>query len=59
MIDNFPAVLNFNQLILKLNRFICNYLPVLPDHWIRVFPSPTGYMLWSFGFFFINYENIV
>ena len=24
MIGNFPAVLNFNQLFLKLNRFICN-----------------------------------
>ena len=32
MIGNFPAVLNFNQLFLKLNRFICNQLPVLPDH---------------------------
>jgi hypothetical protein len=30
---NFPAVLmNFNRLILKLNRFICTSLPVLPDH---------------------------
>ena len=26
MIGNFPA-------LLKLNRFICNYLPVLPNHW--------------------------
>ena len=26
-------VLNFNQLLLKLNRFICNYWPVLPAHW--------------------------
>ena len=32
MIGNFPAVLNFNRLFLKLNRFICNLLPVLPDH---------------------------
>ena len=32
MIGNFPAVLNFNRLFLKLNRFICNQLPVLPDH---------------------------
>ena len=32
MIGNFPAVLNFNWLFLKLNRFICNQLPVLPDH---------------------------
>ena len=24
MIGNFPAVLNFNRLFLKLNRFICN-----------------------------------
>ena len=32
MIGNFPDVLNFNRLFLKLNRFICNYLPVLPGH---------------------------
>ena len=32
MIGNFPAVLNFNRLFLKLNRFIFNWLPVLPDH---------------------------
>ena len=23
---------NFNRLFLKLDRFICNYLPVLPEH---------------------------
>ena len=27
MIGNFPSVLNFNRLFLKLNRFICNLLP--------------------------------
>ena len=32
MINNFPAVLNSNRLFLKLNRFICNELPVLLDH---------------------------
>ena len=32
MIGNFLAVLNINQLFLKLNQFICNYLPVLSDH---------------------------
>ena len=32
MIGSFPAILNFNRLFLKLNRFICNYLPILPDH---------------------------
>ena len=32
IIGDFPAVLNFNRLFLKLNRFICNQLPVLPDH---------------------------
>ena len=26
MMGNFPAVLNFNRLFLKLNRFICNQL---------------------------------
>jgi hypothetical protein len=33
MIGNFPEVLNFNRLFLKLNRFIYNQLPVLPNHW--------------------------
>ena len=33
MIGIFPAVFNFNWLFLKLDRFICNQLPVLPDHW--------------------------
>ena len=32
MIGNFPAVSNFNRLFLELNRFVCNSLPVLPDH---------------------------
>ena len=32
MIGNFPAILNINRLFLKLNRFICNQPPVLPDH---------------------------
>ena len=32
MIGNFPAVLISNRLFLKLNRFICNWLPVLPGH---------------------------
>ena len=31
MIDNFLVVWNFNRLFLKLNRFIYNELPVLPD----------------------------
>ena len=35
MIGNFPAVLNLNRLFLKLNRFICNQLPVLPDHCLQ------------------------
>ena len=29
---NFLAILNFNRFFLKLNRFICNWLFVLPDH---------------------------
>ena len=33
MVGDFPAVLNFNQLFLKLNWFINNELTVLPDHW--------------------------
>ena len=32
MINNFLAVFNLNRLFLKLNRFVCNYLPVLPVH---------------------------
>ena len=36
MVGNFPAVLNINWLFLKLNRFICNELPVLPDHRLDV-----------------------
>ena len=32
MIGNFPAILNFNRFFLKLSQFICNQLPVLPDH---------------------------
>ena len=32
MIGDFPAVLNFNWLFLKLHWFICNWLPVLLDH---------------------------
>ena len=35
VIGNFPTILNFNWLFLKLNRFICNQLPVLPDHWCQ------------------------
>ena len=30
MISKFPEVLNLNRLFLELNRFICNYPPVLP-----------------------------
>ena len=31
MISNSPEVSNFNQLFLKLNRFICNSPPVVPE----------------------------
>ena len=30
MIGNYPTVLNFNRLFLKLNRFICNYCRFSP-----------------------------
>jgi hypothetical protein len=33
MIGNPPEVLNFNQLFLKLNRFICIKALVLPEPW--------------------------
>ena len=42
MIGDFPAVLNFNQLFLKLKRFICNQLPVLPSHWAKGPPDPEN-----------------
>jgi hypothetical protein len=32
MVQNLPEVLDFNWLLLKLNRFICNWLLVLPVH---------------------------
>ena len=48
MIGDFPAVLNFNRLYLKLNRFICTQLPVLPDPWCEVthmlVTLPTPYL---------------
>ena len=51
MIGNFPAVLKFNQLFLKLNRFICNELPLLPDHrltpnacWGREWPTTSAFL---------------
>ena len=43
MIGNFPAVLNFNRLFLELNRFICNYLPVLSDHSFA--PEPIAFQI--------------
>ena len=36
---NFPALLNFNRLFLKPNRFIYNKLLVLPDRCIWLFRS--------------------
>jgi hypothetical protein len=37
-ISNSPEVSNFNRLFLKLNRFICNYKPlVLPGRWSSTF----------------------
>ena len=41
MMGHFPAVLSFNRLCLKLDQFICNTLPVLPDHstGLRVYPT--------------------
>ena len=30
MINNFPEVSNFNQVVFKLNQFICNQLPIPP-----------------------------
>jgi len=36
MIGDFLAVLNFNWLLLKLDRFICNQLAVLSNHRLRL-----------------------
>ena len=33
MMGNFPEVLNFNQLFLKLNQFVCNKHSVFPVRW--------------------------
>ena len=41
-IGNFPAVSNFNRFFLKLNQFICNQPPVLPDHWISPVHGSCG-----------------
>ena len=40
MVDNSPEVSNFNWLNLKLNQFLCNKPPVLPEHRLR----PTIYL---------------
>ena len=36
MISKFPEVLNFNQLFLELDRFICNSPLVLPGRCLNV-----------------------
>jgi hypothetical protein len=36
MVGNYPGVLNFNRLFLKLNWSSYNYLPVLPQPWCNV-----------------------
>jgi hypothetical protein len=35
--------LNFNWLFLKLNRFICNQLPVLPNRSLPHAPFPPDF----------------
>ena len=50
MNGNFPVVLNFTWLFLKLNRFICRQLPVFPDHCSsQLGPDSimSSYMSWS------------
>ena len=42
LIGNLPAVLDFNWLFLQLNRFICNQLPVLPDHSLGAIQGGRG-----------------
>ena len=42
MASNFLAVLNINWLFLKLNRFICNQLSVLPNHSSGIRRSKRG-----------------
>ena len=53
MIGKFPAILTLNQLFLKLNQFIYNQLPVLPDlwHWFtRVGCILGSFLEWEFQF---------
>ena len=41
VMGNLPEALNFNQLFLKLNGFMCNQQPVLPLHcWVRYVSRP-------------------
>jgi hypothetical protein len=42
MIRKFLEVLNCKPLFLKLNRFICNWQPVMPVHWTGYFSNSTG-----------------
>ena len=45
MIGNLRAVLNLNRLWPKLNQFICNWLPVLPDYSLEAQVSWSENML--------------
>ena len=51
MIGNFPTILDFNRLFLKLNQFICNKLPFLRNHRAKVQrPSLSKMPTWQYNF---------
>ena len=59
MISNFPAVLNFNRLFLKLNQFICNQLPVLPGHSCRLHVDILRICFHSFEVYSIDSSEMI
>jgi hypothetical protein len=46
---DFPEVLSFDQLFIKLNWLICKWQPVLPVHWTDI--SISFYDLIKVGLF--------
>jgi hypothetical protein len=58
MIGNFPAVLNFSRLFLKLNRFISNYLLARGVHSLLYFAYMCVWDLFIGGGIYLA-ENIL
>ena len=57
MIGDFPAVGNFNQLFLKLNRFICNSLPFLSE--TGLWPGNQGHKVQQKSMFCLIFGPIL